>query len=64
MDIYQQYLEYISNTEEGVTVENFIDNWKPVGIKVLKELKSNNLITVDNNNRIHLTDIGKIARTT
>ncbi len=64
MDIYQKYLEYISNAGKGATVENFIDDWKPSGEKVLNQLKSNNLITIDDNNRIHLTDIGKVAITT
>jgi hypothetical protein len=64
MDIYQKYLEYITNAGEGATVENFVTDWDPVGNKVLNQLKSNNLVTIDDNNIIHLTDIGKVAKTT
>lgn len=63
MDIYQKYLEYISNAGEGATVEKFIEHWKPIGEKILQELKSNNLIVVDDNNKIKLSDIGKVAKT-
>ena len=61
MDIYQQYLKYILDAGEGATVIGFIEEWHPVGNKILNEMKSNNLITVDENDRIHLTDIGKVA---
>ncbi|PTQ86929.1 hypothetical protein [Nitrosomonas ureae] len=63
MDIYQKYLEYISNQNERITVEDFLKKWKPTGEKILNELVSNKLITVDENNTIHLTDIGKVAKT-
>ncbi|PSJ15973.1 hypothetical protein C7H79_16085 [Nitrosomonas supralitoralis] len=64
MDIYQKYLEYVSNPEERTTVADFLEKWKPTGGKILNELESNNLITVDESNIIHLTDIGKVIIST
>ena len=55
-------LEYVSNTRGGATIENFIEDFAPIGEQLWRELRfPERLATVDRNGKIWLTEEGKKA---
>ncbi len=55
---YKQYLKYIKNTDGHATLENFIEDWEPIGQTVWNDLirfKSVEII----GNKIYLTKKGE-----
>lgn len=51
-DQQQQCLDYVKNTGGGATLDNFINDWEPIGFTLWNELVAMNLVTIDKQRRI------------
>lgn len=54
-----QCLMYVDNTNRGATVDNFVEDWDPVGYTAWLDLERGNFATTDADGKIILTDQGK-----
>jgi hypothetical protein len=54
----KQLCEYIKNTDGNATLQNFIEDWEPIGGFAWEKLSQRGLVTLDGN-KIVLTDKGK-----
>lgn len=52
-------LEYVRNTNGGATKGNFIEDWEPIGDRLFAEYWQNGWITLNEDKRVVLTDIGR-----
>lgn len=50
----KQYIQYIQNAGDGATTAHFIEDWEPIGVDVLNIMQLAGMISVDENDRIHL----------
>lgn len=55
----KQLLQYVKNTAGGATVENFEEDWAPIGHIAWMELRSAELVFSNSFNRIQLTPAGE-----
>ena len=46
---YQKYLDYVTNTGGSPTVDQFDEDWEPVGEMVRNDLVAQMLITISDN---------------
>jgi hypothetical protein len=53
-----QALQYVKNTNGGATVENFIEDWSPIGSEVWDSLLAKGYVTI-RDGKIYLTTIGE-----
>lgn len=54
----ERYCQYIQNAGGQVTIEQFVEDWAPVGEKVITALKEMGII-FEVNNVLKLTDLGE-----
>lgn len=54
-------LEYVRNTNTGATVANFIEDHEPIGYTLWAELFDAGYVTVNDEERIIVTDHGRNA---
>lgn len=52
-------LEYVRNTGGGATHDHFIDDHEPIGEVLWDRLSAADLVGIDGDDRICLTDAGK-----
>jgi hypothetical protein len=55
----KDYLEYLNNVGRQLSIEEFCDDWQPVGQMVLKELISRDYVDVEY--KISISEKGKEA---
>jgi hypothetical protein len=57
----RQFIHYVANTGGGATKANFIEDWEPIGQRVWDELCGAGLIELNENQRVILTEKGRVA---
>ena len=56
---FKQFLEYIENTGGNAKKEHFIEDWEPIGGRVLEELADDDLVYMQTSGCLALTEKGK-----